>query len=147
MQTLSHNQEVLLTRQRHEAERAGLHFDYRIVVGNKAFSWATKKDLPQPGNAIILWEQPVHDRSYALSKKVVIPSGQYGGGVTTLDWVSKGTINNPEEDSTKFTLTTKRGQRFLFKKLPDKYGDKAWLFKNLGDANKYLEKTAELFFS
>jgi hypothetical protein len=123
----------------------GLHFDYRIVVGDKAFSWATKKDMPGVGSSIILWEQPVHDSAYALSKKVIIPTGQYGAGVTTLDWVRKGTVNNPGEDPEKFTLTTKRGERYLFKKLPTKYGEKAWLFKNLGSIqNEFLDKTASL---
>ena len=41
---------VLFTRQRHEADRAGLHYDYRIVVGDKALSWATKKELPEEGS-------------------------------------------------------------------------------------------------
>lgn len=136
MPNLSHNQEVLLTRQRHEADRAGLHYDVRMIVGDLAHSWATKKEMPEPGKAIILWEQPVHDRAYALSKKVVIPKGQYGAGVTTLDWIRKGQISNPEEDEHKFTLSTKNGDRFLFKKLPDSYGKKAWLFKNLTEVEK-----------
>lgn len=140
MPNLSHNQEVLLTRQRHEADRAGLHYDVRMIVGDLAYSWATKKEMPKPGKAIVLWEQPVHDKAYALSKKVVIPKGQYGAGVTTLDWIRKGQINNPEEDEHKFTLSTKNGDRFLFKKLPDSYGEKGWLFKNL----TVLEKKASI---
>jgi GNAT superfamily N-acetyltransferase len=146
MPNLSHNQEVLLTRQRHEADRAGLHYDVRMIVGDLAHSWATKKEMPEPGKAIILWEQPVHDRAYALSKKVVIPKGQYGAGVTTLDWIRKGQISNPEEDEHKFTLSTKNGDRFLFKKLPDSYGKKAWLFKNLTVA-KELEKTSSIKYT
>ena len=36
---LKHRQnQVLFTRQRHEADRAGLHWDYRIVIGDKAYS-------------------------------------------------------------------------------------------------------------
>jgi hypothetical protein len=154
---LSHNQEILFTRQRHEAERAGLHFDYRIVVGEKAYSWATKKPLPEPGKSILLHEQPVHTAHYALSERVNIPKGQYGAGVTTLDWVGKGRINNPEEDPEKFTVNLNDGQRFLIKKLPEKYGAKAWLFKNLTkekpetiekkamENNKYLEKIANRY--
>ena len=35
------------------------------------------------------------------------------------------------------------GERFLLKKMDEKYGDKAWLFENLGASeNKYLEKVA-----
>lgn len=146
---LSHNQEILFTRQRHEAERAGLHYDYRIVVGDKAFSWATKKQLPSPGTSILLHEQPIHTADYALSERVEIPKGQYGAGVTTLDWVGKGRIDNPEEDKEKFVVNLNDGQRFLIKKLPQKYGPKAWLFKNLSKEQtitkeKLLEKSASL---
>jgi superfamily II DNA or RNA helicase len=129
--------EILLVRQRHEADRAGLHFDYRIVLGDKAYSWATKKDLPEPGKCIILHEQPVHDTKYALSKKVVIPKGQYGAGVTTLDkaWKGKARIK-PDE----YLLHLHTGERFLIKHLP-KYGNKQWLFYNITGIG--LDKKAE----
>ena len=134
MITLSHNQEVLLTRQRHEADRAGLHYDIRLVVGGIAHSWATRKEMPEVGKSVILWEQPDHDRSYALSKKVIIPKGQYGSGSTILDFVRKGVISNPENAEDKFVLNT-NDSRFLFRHSP-KFGNGAWLFKNLGEAKK-----------
>lgn len=138
-------EEILFTRQRHEADRAGLHWDYRLVHGDKAYSWATKKQLPEPGKAILLFEQPVHDRSYALSQRVEIPKGEYGAGTTTLDFVRKAKLTPDGEG--KMVLTTGSGERYLLKKMEDgKYGDKAWLFKNLTkidmDNNKYLEKIA-----
>lgn len=109
----------------------GLHWDYRIVLGDKAYSWATKKEMPEPGKSIILFEQPVHDREYALSEKVVIPKGEYGGGTTYLDWVRKAKID-PENEPGKIVVKTKDGERFLIKKLDaGKYGEKSWLFKNL----------------
>lgn len=144
MITIPHDQEVLLTRQRHEADRAGLHYDIRMVLGDKAFSWATKKQMPEPGQAIVLWEQPVHTKEYALSEKVVIPKGQYGGGTTYLEWVQKGKVQNPENAKDKFVLKTGDGNRYLFKQVPG-FGEKAWLFKGLGkekEMNKYLEKIA-----
>jgi hypothetical protein len=128
-------QEILFTRQRHDAKRAGLHYDYRLVLGEKAYSWATKKELPQPGSAVILFEQPVHDRAYALSRRIEIPEGNYGHGVTTLDWVRKARID-PETESDKLVINSGK-ERFLLKKLdPVKYGERAWLFKNL---NPYKE--------
>src|SRR6266581_4396757 len=137
--------EVLFTRQRHEAERAGLHYDYRIVIGDKAFSWATRKETPEPGKSIILHEQPIHTSDYALSKKVVIPKGEYGAGVTTLDWVKKGKVELGDDH---YIVSTKAGEKFLLKHIPS-YGPKQWLFKNLsgetnkpGKGNKYLEKAA-----
>jgi SNF2 family DNA or RNA helicase len=122
----------------------GLHWDYRLVHGDKAYSWATKKELPEPGKMIVLFEQPVHGREYALSPKVVIPSGQYGAGVTTLDWIRKAKVD-PESTADKLVIHTQSGETFLIKKAPGKYGDKAWLFRNLtGVSNKYVEKVKEL---
>lgn len=131
------NTEILLTRQRHEAEKAGLHYDLRMVIGEKAYSWATKKDMPKPGESIILHQQPIHTSDYALSEKVVIPSGQYGAGITTLDWVKKGKV---EKKDGYHTITLTNGEKYLLKQVPG-YGDKMWLFKNL-TSNKYLEKIA-----
>lgn len=127
--------EILLVRQRHDADRAGLHFDYRIVLGDKAFSWATKKDIPQPGKSIILHEQPVHDTKYALSKKIIIPKGQYGAGVTTLDFARKGKARIKDGE---YVLDLNDGTRFLIKHMP-KYGPKQWLFYNITGLGKKAE--------
>lgn len=133
----SSDQDILFTRQKHQADRAGLHYDLRMVIGDKAYSWATKKDMPERGGSIILHEQPVHDRGYALSKKVVIPKGQYGAGVTELDWVKKGKL---EVGKDYYVVKTKK-EKWLLKPVPS-YGEKMWLFKNLSPENKYLEKIA-----
>jgi hypothetical protein len=109
----------------------GLHYDYRLVVGDKAYSWATKKEMPEPGKSILLFEQPVHTADYALSSRVEIPDGQYGAGVTTLDLAKKAVIG---ENSTQDQLTIyTKDQKFLLKKLdPVKYGGEGvWLFKQL----------------
>ncbi len=128
--------EVLFTQQEHHADRAGLHYDYRIVLGDKAYSWASKKQVPEPGSSIILHEQPVHDRDYALSEKVVIPKGQYGGGTTYLKWVKKGKLVRGKDH---FTIETAGGEKYLLKPLP-KYGEKQWLFKNLNGHEKAAEE-------
>jgi hypothetical protein len=142
------NQEVLLTRQRHEAERMGLHYDTRIVVGDKAYSWASKKLTPEPGKSIILFEQPVHDREYALSDMVEIPTGNYGAGKTYLEYAKKAKLNDHASDEQFTVTTTDDGTRLLFRKLPadNPWGDKAWLHRNLGRGNmenKYLDKVAK----
>lgn len=103
-----------------------------MVLGDKAYSWATKKEMPEPGKAILLFEQPIHDRHYALSEKVIIPKGEYGGGVTYLDWVRKAKVEGDVLDPDKLVIHAKDGTKLLLKKLdPVKYGEKAWLFKNL----------------
>jgi superfamily II DNA or RNA helicase len=123
--------DILFTRQRHDAKRAGLHWDYRLVLGDKAYSWATKKQMPEPGKAIILFEQPVHDAVYALRKRIYIPPGFYGSGLTTLDYVRKAKVD-PETEDNKLVISTKDGERYLLKKLDEnKFGKTSWLFKNL----------------
>lgn len=138
---------IILVRQRHEAKRAGLHYDLRMVVGDKAYSWATKKEMPQPGKPILLFEQPVHDAVYALSQRVEIPDGQYGAGVTTLDFAQKGSVTSKDEEH---HVELNNGDRYLIKKMPGKYGDKSWLFLKKkptieGSSNPYLEKAASMF--
>lgn len=134
--------DILFTRQIHDADRAGRHFDVRLVDGDIAYSWATKKELPEPGKSIILWSQPNHDAKYALSDNIEIPKGQYGSGTTKLDFVRKARIEHSEDH---FTMTTKEGEKYLFKHVP-KFGEGAWLFKRLDmekkASNKYLEKIA-----
>jgi len=122
---------ILLTRQIHDAKRAGLHYDIRLVLGDKAYSWATRRDMPKLGETINIYEQPVHDSSYALRKYIYIPPGNYGAGTTTLDFVRKAVAHNKENFKGKFTLTVPSiGERYLFRKVPS-YGENTWILKNL----------------
>ncbi len=114
---------VILVKQDHRADKAGRHTDWRLVVGDKAYSWATKKPDPKKGEKLILWEQPVHDARYALSQKITIPKGQYGAGVTELVYAQKGEASM-EKDQIHVNLNN--GDGYFLKKVPN-YGDKAWL--------------------
>lgn len=137
--------EILFVCQKHEADRAGLHYDYRIVHGEKAYSWASKKELPKTGEMRVWFEQPIHDSRYALSKKIVIPKGNYGAGVTELVYVKKALVHEDSTES-KIKFTTSDSESFLLKKIGnDKYGAKGWLVKNISNSknleqNKYLRK-------
>jgi SNF2 family DNA or RNA helicase len=137
------NTEFLFTRQRHEADRMGLHYDLRLVHGDKAYSFATKKDMPGPGEIIGVFEQPVHDRAYALSKKVVIPAGQWGAGTTYLDWIRKAKVADHSTED-KLIIYTKDGEKFLLKKSPTKENETSWIFRNITgmgkSENPYLKK-------
>lgn len=142
---LNPGEQILFTRQRHEAKRAGLHWDYRLVAGDKAYSWATKKELPGPGKAIVFFEQPVHTAHYALSERVEIPDGQYGAGSAFLDMCQKAFVSEGSTP-TKLTLKISDGTVFNLVKLPEnsKYGKKSWLLVNNSQMNtsknKYLSK-------
>lgn len=132
--------EILFTRQIHDADRAGRHYDIRLVDGSVAKSWATKKELPEPGKSILLFQQPDHTANYALSEEIEIPKGQYGAGKTKLDFIRKATIEHSENH---FTMTTSKGEKFLFKHVP-KFGEDAWLFKNLTSIEKTAMKISDL---
>ncbi len=137
--------QILFVRQKHDAKRAGLHYDFRVVIGDKAFSWASRKDFPEVGKPTILWEQPVHHKSYLNNPNITIPEGQYGAGTQVIDYAQKG---NALVQNDAYHLDLNNGDRFLIKKAPESYGEKAWLFlrkKKVEDKkNPYLEKVAAL---
>lgn len=68
--------------QEHEAQRAGLHADLRLVdKSGRAHSWAIPRgSLPKPGEKIGVIPQPTHTREYAeRTGEFTIPEG-YGAG-------------------------------------------------------------------
>jgi len=73
-----------LAIQEHDAERAGKHWDLRLVDPNKrkAHSWAVPKaKWPGKKNRLRLAiQQPTHTAQYALNFQGKIPSGTYGAG-------------------------------------------------------------------
>lgn len=140
---------ILVTRQFHQAKRAGDHYDIRLVLGDKAYSWATRKDWPKLGDKIAIYEQPVHTTEYALTKRIVIPKGFYGEGTTTLLEARKGIAHNKENFKGKFTVEIpETDERFLFMKFKkqEKPGSVAWLLKSLPtkkvETTEILEKVA-----
>lgn len=71
-----------LAIQEHDADRAGKHFDVRLIIGksNKAVSFATRKGLPTDvGAPRLLIRQPDHTAEYATWSGD-IPKGEYGAG-------------------------------------------------------------------
>lgn len=137
--------DILFTMQHHDADRAGPHNDIRLIIGDVAHSWATRKDIPEPGKSIMLYETSLHTKDYALRKRIVIPKGNYGAGVTNLVFARKAKLTE-NKDKGHFVLETTQGERYLLKPIPTPKG-KTWLFKNLGPTgkdNKYLEKAASL---
>lgn len=120
-------EKVILVKQRHEALKAGKHWDWRVVVGDKAFSWATKKEANNSGDKLVLWEQPVHDAKYALSEHITIPKGQYGAGETFLDYAQKGSAKISADS---YHLDLNNGDKYYIKKMPS-FGNKAWLLVNV----------------
>jgi len=86
-----------LAIQMHDAERAGKHWDLRLVDPNKrkAHSWAVPKaKWPGSKNRLRLAiQQPTHSASYALNFEGNIPKGTYGAGDVKLVKNTSTTVN------------------------------------------------------
>lgn len=123
--------DIHLVHQEHAADKAGLHTDWRVVIGDKAYSWATRKAPPRPGEKIILWEQPVHTAGYAFTKEIVHPPGTYGAGISKQVYAQRGKAK--VKDGT-YRLDLTDGTRYVIKKMPQ-FGEKAWLLINPGSQN------------
>ena len=119
------NQLVTFLRQLHDARRAGRHYDVRVGTPETGlYSWATKKDFPQPGaRPIALYRQPLHSHAYG-DFQGTIPSG-YGAGTVKTDTKGEALVTKvtPKEialslahtgDPVRYTLrTTNDPKRWL----------------------------------
>lgn len=89
--------------QRHDAQKAGRHFDLRLVnpTTNKAYSWALRY-LPNPGQKRLAIRQPDHTPDY-LNFEGTIPEG-YGAGEVKLETRGKANISKINKDKISFDL-------------------------------------------
>jgi len=127
---LTKDQLVDLFIQRHLAQRAGEHFDYRIGTPDTGlYSWSMKPTrLPEPGQKRFVRQQPVHSHPYG-SFEGRIGSG-YGAG--TVKQEQKGKVLITKASPTKIEFTTATSgvpERFILLK-PDKWGEREWLLIN-----------------
>ncbi len=113
-----------MTVQEHHAERAGLHYDLRLIdpETGDAHSWALPAaKLPAPGEKVLAVQQPTHTSEYSLNfgkdKLETINSG-YGKG--TVRQVKLEDIDmyhmKPEETGTRVrfnTYTSKGPQEYV----------------------------------
>jgi superfamily II DNA or RNA helicase len=95
--------------QEHKARRAGRHLDVRFGEpggGPSLYSWATKKELPKPGERpISLFQQPLHRGTYA-DFQGTIPSG-YGAGEVKQHDRGKISVTEATRDKIKFVTLHK----------------------------------------
>jgi len=99
--------------QKHQAHRAGLHWDFRLEHGGVLWSWAVRKGPSlDPADKRMAAHVEDHPLNYA-DFEGSIPEGQYGGGAVEL-W-DRGTwhpLDDPEEGMRKGELRfTLDGQR------------------------------------
>jgi hypothetical protein len=124
-------------RQRHNAQKAGLHQDVRLGR-NKMMSWATRKELPQPGQKTALYPSGLHDQSY-MHFQGRIGKGYGKGHVSTLD---KGEVQilKATPNSIKFA-TAHTGEPEVYSMVRIHGKDKPfWLITNQTPTETVAEK-------
>jgi len=115
--------------QRHIARRAGPHHDIRLGK-DKMLSFATKKDLPKPGEKITVFQQPLHSEAYSKFQGR-IPLG-YGAGRVHRTDLGEVLISEATPKKVKFTIAHKKNpEDFTLVRLGAKTGKKpAWYLFN-----------------
>lgn len=88
--------------QKHLARRSGPHFDIRLhgAPRDQSYSWATKKELPGPGEKRMLYQQPLHSGEYS-DFQGELPTGYGAGTVKTHD---KGSVIVTKADHDKISF-------------------------------------------
>lgn len=93
--------------QRHEAQRAGQHYDVRFGSPDLGlYSWASRKGLPDPGQKRLAIQQPLHDHAYGQFEGN-IPSG-YGAGDVHKHEEGKVLLTKVEPGKIHFTVAHRR---------------------------------------
>ncbi len=118
--------------QRHQAERAGEHYDVRLGDRDLGlFSWASRKGIPAPKEKRLAVQQPLHSHEYGAFEGE-IPSG-YGKGTVKKHDTGKVLITKVEPNKVHFTLAHRRyPERFVLFKPQGGLGGKEqnWLLMN-----------------
>lgn len=114
--------------QQHKAERAGTHFDVRFGTPDTGlFSWATRKELPKPGERIALFQQPLHRHEYKEFEGEIAEG--YGKGHVSKHDEGKLLITRVSTNAIHFTKAHKKNpERFVLRR--PNVGDKRWLLMN-----------------
>ena len=114
-----------LVLQRHEAERAGVHFDLRLSDGHQAHSWALRY-WPTTGENRLATQQPTHTHAY-LNFEGKIESG-YGAGTVTKAREERAEILHADDEHVRFNLYPgQRTEEYLLRRT----AGKQWLLRNL----------------
>lgn len=126
---ISSPQIMQLAIQRHEAKRAGEHYDVRIVddKSGKAYSWAVRNLPSNPGDKTLAVLQPTHTASYSTWSGT-IESG-YGAG--TVNLFSNDRIEVLKAEPTKITFNVYKSNGDTDRYAMINTGGDNWLFHNV----------------
>lgn len=107
------------------------HYDVRFgTPATGLYSWATRKELPEPGTRRALFQQPVHSHAYGDFQGTI--GRGYGAGEVRQHRKGKILITSVEPTKVEFTTADeKHPQRFvLFKPQGGTFREKDWLLAN-----------------
>jgi len=110
-----------LAVQRHFADKAGKHFDLRLVDPStgRAHSFAMPKaELPKPGQMRLAIQQATHTSDYALNFEGKIPKGTYGSG--KVEMALKKPVDIIKANANKILFKTKDGDSYSMFRMKDK---------------------------
>lgn len=121
--------------QKHPAKRAGDHYDLRLLDPDTgvAHSWATKKEMPKPGDpGIIVFRQPTHTKEYMnYEGEIRSTYGKTRDGEKIKKVIDSDVeILRSGDNHIRFNLyNEKYPEEFILVK--DKRYDKGWYLKNI----------------
>lgn len=117
--------------QKHEARRAGTHYDVRLGDKNTGLlSWSSRKDLPDVGEKRLLVRQPLHSFDYK-DFEGEIESG-YGAGKVSKHRENNVLIDRVTDSSVVFTVSDERmPERFAIVRTGKGTKNERWLMINV----------------
>lgn len=110
-----------LTIQQHDAEKAGPHWDLRLVdpKSGRAHSFAIPKmNFPTGKDIALAIQQPTHTANYATTFEGVIPTGTYGAGTVKIH--TNEPINVIKANANRIRFERESGDRFLLFRMRNK---------------------------
>ena len=130
MSQLQPGQLVDFVQQLHDAKRSGRHYDVRFGTPQTgAFSWATKKELPEPGEKRMLYQQPIHTHRYMGFQGTL---RGYGAGSVRTHRKGQILVTSIEPNKIHFTTADERyPQRYVMLKPQGARKDTDWLMMNI----------------
>lgn len=120
--------------QKHPAERAGDHYDVRLVdeASGHAHSWVTRKGIPKPGEKVKLFQQPTHTAEYGDYEGLLLKG--YGktrdGEVVSRVVDTSAEVVRSDKNLVRFNLREGDVSREMLM-VRDRKSPKSWYFINL----------------
>lgn len=131
---ISEPQEWRRAIQLHHANRAGVHYDLRIVDDKtgKAYSWAVRNLPTNPGDKTLAKLQPTHTSTYSTWSGTIAEG--YGAGTVKLFSEDKIEVLKADLDHLTFNVYKSNGDTERYALINT--GDDNWLFHNVTPTRK-----------